>query len=330
MYNNIEKSFSKDRHVLGEEVPLTTPYTILIDISDTCNLKCNYCFRSDDRIKAEDYRHNTLMNWETFTRVIDQICEFPEQIKRIALSHNGEPLCNMLLPQMIKYIKSKGLVGKTDIHTNGLLLNKEYIDKICEAGLDRMVISLQGLDDESYFKTCGVHIDFERFYRNIQYLFKKKKKTEVHIKIVSEALNNENDFYEKFSPYADRVFVEHVVPLWNGKEQECGDFEKNKYGDYFEVQKCCPLLFYVINVLPDGTIYPCSHIRPPFKLNNVFDSSLIKEWNSKKRKDFLKDMLIYGRFGNPNCKGCYIPQNTVMTKEDSIDTYSKEILKRIK
>lgn len=329
MYANIEKSYSKDRHVLGKEIPLSTPYTILIDISDVCNLKCGYCFRSDESIIAEDYRHNRLMEWDTFTRVVDQMCEFPEQIKRIALSHNGEPLCNRLLPKMIRYIKNKGLIGRTDIHTNGLLLTQEYIDEICEAGLDRMVISLQGLNEESYFKTCGVAVNFEQFYDNIKCLYAKKKQTQIHIKVVSEAISDESVFYEMFSPYADRVFVEHVVPLWNGKAQEIDGVEENKYGDFYSVQKCCPLIFYTINVLPNGTIYPCSHIRPPFKLKNVHESSLLEEWNSEKRKQFLKKMLTEDRFFCESCKDCYIPQNTVMTENDSVDLFAEEILQRL-
>ena len=95
-------------------------------------------------------------------------------------------------------------------------------------------------------------------------------------------------------------------------------------------QRCCPLIFYTINVLPDGTIYPCSHIRPPFKLGNVKNSTLLEAWRSMKKKTFLKDMLENGRFNVEACKNCYIPQNTVMTPEDSIDAYAVEILERFK
>lgn len=43
----------------------------------------------------------------------------------------------------------------------------------------------------------------------------------------------------------------------------------------------------------------------------------------------MKDMLESGRFKMEACKNCYIPQNTVMTPEDSIDAYAEEILERI-
>ena len=89
------------------------------------------------------------------------------------------------------------------------------------------------------------------------------------------------------------------------------------------------MVFYTINVLPDGTIYPCSHIRPPFKLGNVKETTIYEAWNGAQKKTFMKDMLESGRFKMEACKNCYIPQNTVMTPEDSIDAYAEEILERI-
>lgn len=329
-YNNIIKSYSQDRKVLGEVLPLDTPYTVLIDISDTCNLRCKYCFRYDTSIVAEDYRKNCLMDWETFVEVVAQLKEFPSQIKRIALSHNGEPLCNRKLPEMVSYIKKAGLTGRTEIHTNGVLLDKQYIEELCEVGIDRVVISIQGLDEETYYKECGVRINFVRLYNNLKYFYQRKENTQIHIKIVDEAVGDKrNKFYELFSPIADRIFVESVVPLWTDSTMKVGEREKNKYGDTFKVQQCCPLIFYTINVLPDGTIYPCSHIRPPFKLGNVKETTLFEAWNSKKKKEFLKYMLEHGRFDVEACKNCYIPQNTVMTPQDSIDFYRSEILLRI-
>ena len=328
-YDNIIKSYSKDRHILGEELPLDTPYTILIHISDMCNLRCKYCFRYDESIKAEDYRKNRLMDWETFLRIVEQMKEFPGQFKRIALSHHGEPLCNRLLPQMASYVKSAGLTGKTDIHTNALLLDGQYVEELCEAELDRIVISIQGLNEKKYLEECGARIDFGRFYQTLEMLYRKKKKTQIHIKTVDEAVDGEKEeFYKLFSPIADRVFVESVVPLWTGADMKEDEFE-NKYGDVFQIQKCCPLVFYTINVLPDGTIYPCSHIRPPFRLGNVHDTTLAEAWNSEKKREFLKQMLLCGRFDAGECKNCYIPQNAVMTREDSIDGYAEQILGRM-
>ena len=52
----------------------------------------------------------------------------------------------------------------------------------------------------------------------------------------------------------------------------------------------------------------------------------------KEKSDIILKVLHdyeSGRFKMEACKNCYIPQNTVMTPEDSIDAYAEEILERI-
>lgn len=46
-------------------------------------------------------------------------------------------------------------------------------------------------------------------------------------------------------------------------------------------------MFYTINILPDGTVFPCANIEPPYILGNVKEGTLKEYWNSKKRKEFL-------------------------------------------
>lgn len=61
----------------------------------------------------------------------------------------------------------------------------------------------------------------------MKYFYQKKRDTQIHIKIVDEAVGDERDrFYEMFSPIADRVFVESVVPLWTDSDMKTGEVEK--------------------------------------------------------------------------------------------------------
>lgn len=334
MENKVKESFQEKRSVLGKVLPVDTPFTILIDTSDVCNFKCTYCFRAEGSDSAApDYRKNQLMSLETFERVVEQIKEFPQQIKRISLSHNGEALCNPNLPKMVSMLKGAGFIGCCEIHTNGALLTHEKSDALIKAGLNRMVISLQGLTAEKYKETCGVKINMEKFYDELEYLYTHKtSELQINIKIVDVALEQGEDalFIDKYSRVADRVFIEQVVPLWGIEisEKETGQWI-NKYGRASAWQECCPLAFYTINVLPSGKIYPCSHLTPPFDLGTVYSTTLYEAWNSPQRLDFLRCMLEQGRDVYKECSSCYIPQNTIMTEEDKIDGYRQEILKRM-
>ena len=328
--SKVKPSFNANRQTLGHIYPLDTPFTVFLDIADVCNFKCHYCFRSGQPAESNIYGKNELMSWETFTRAVDQLSEFPEQVKQISLSHNGESLCNKLLPKMLSYVHDAKLTGYTSIHTNASLLTRQLIDELAGSHLGRMVISLEGLTSEQYKKTCGIAVDFEKFVDNVTYLYKHKGSMTLNVKIIETALGNKTreEFFELFAPIADRVFVEQEVPLWS--ELNSGDADyPNKYGNKYKFQHVCPLVFNSLVVIASGDIYPCTHISPPLKGASVYKATLRNYWNSPERKNFLIEMLKNGRENISTCKQCYIPQNSIYTEEDIVDGFQDEILTRI-
>jgi radical SAM protein with 4Fe4S-binding SPASM domain len=329
----INPSFNKNRVVLGEQLPLDTPLSINISASERCNFKCNYCFRSTEPSNLWAYtRSGDLMTMDIFELIAKQLTGFPSQIKRIALSGHGEPLCNPLLPLMVKRLKELGLTAKIDIHTNASLLTPELSAELSESHVDKIIVSLQGLNAQAYKKICGVKIDFDKFYKNLKILYEQKtEKTTVHIKVVDTALSSiseEYEFHKLFSPIADHIFVEKVVPLWKALKFEQND-DSNKYGRSFGYINYCPLVFYTLMITPCGDIYPCLELPPPFSLGNVNKTTLIEAWRSPARVSFLKQHLQNGRSEHPVCEECFIPQNTIQVKEDIIDPYRDAILERM-
>lgn len=324
-------SFDTNRQVLGKIFPLDTPFTVIIDSSEVCPFKCSYCFRSDPDKSSWGYTvENNLMSWDTFCKVIEQIQEFPQDVKQISLSNQGEPLCNRKLPDMVRYIKQNHVGGRVSIHTNAALLDEKYAVDLAESKIDRVIVSLQGLTAEKYKEVCGFHIDYDVFYRNLKTLYEAKTDTQICIKIADTALEEgeEERFYELFEPIADRVFVEQIIPIWlNIEVKDNSKRMKNKYGDVFPIQECCPLIFHTVVVAPAGNVYPCTQIQTPYMLGNIYEKSLKELWDSPQRKELLRDQCR--GTAHPICKDCYISQNTVYTEEDMIDDYREEILGRL-
>lgn len=85
-------------------VPLNTPFSLEVDVSGLCNLRCNYCFRYN----SDHYRFPMeLMSMETFKRIILQAKNFREKLKKLKLSVFGELFLHSDLPEMIEYIKNR-------------------------------------------------------------------------------------------------------------------------------------------------------------------------------------------------------------------------------
>lgn len=330
-FKNIQPSFDTNRQVLGKIFPLNTPFTVIIDSSEACNFKCNYCFRSDTDKENWGYaKQQNLMQWDTFVKVVEQLKSFPQAIKEISLSNHGEPLSHKHLPEMVKHIKSQGITARVSIHTNASLLKGEMLDALAKSNIDRVVISLQGLTSEKYKQVCGFNIDFNFLVNCIEEFYKKKKDTLLCVKIADVALSQEEHdiFYQTFSDKCDRMYIEKIVPIWmNHMQIGQKPMAENKFGFKFEPQTCCPLIFHTIVVSPNGDVYPCTQLLTPHVLGNIHTTSLFDLWNSEKRTLLLKEQC--GKQQPTLCQNCYILQNSIFAKEDMIDDYREEILKRL-
>ena len=327
----IKPSFDTNRQVLGKILPLDTPFTVILDAAETCNFKCNYCFRADTDKSHWGYaKDNRLMPWDIFVEAVAQIKEFPQAVKQISLSNHGEPLLNRKVPDMVRYIKKQGILSRVSIHTNASLLDEKYVYDLADSNIDRIVISLQGLNEETYFDTCGVNINYNSFYENLRLLYKIKKDTQIHIKIANVAIKEteKDKFFEMYRTISDRVFVEQIVPIWKDvKIDSISSKVQNKYGSKFEKQQCCPLIFNTIVIIPNGDVYPCTQILTPYRLGNIKDASLLELWNCRTRKELL---LKQCKLENPDiCRECYILQNSIYAEEDMIDAYRENILERL-
>lgn len=327
----IKPSYDTNRQVLGKLFPLDTPFNVILDTSEVCNFKCSYCFRADqDKAHWGYAKDNQLMKWELFVNAVEQIKHFPQEVKQISLSNHGEPLANRKVPDMVRYIKNTGVSSRIAIHTNASFLDEEYVYDLADSNIDKIIVSLQGLNEVKYYETCGVKIDYKQFYENLCLLYSIKKNTQIHIKIANTALeeNEAEQFYEKYQCISDRVFIEQIVPIWKDvKIDGISDEVQNKYGRSFEKQQCCPLIFHTVVIAPNGDVYPCTQLLSPYKLGNINDVGIVELWNSSLRKELLYKQC---KIENPDlCKNCYILQNCIYTEEDMIDSYRGEILERL-
>ena len=330
----IQPSYDTNRQVLGKILPLDTPFTVILDTSEACNFKCKYCFRSHHDKRDWGYAASGgLMPWSIFEKAADQLLRFPQTVRQVSLSNHGEPLANRDICQMAKYLREKGFDGRISIHTNASLLDEEYAGEVGTCGMSRIIVSLQGLTGERYEKICGARIDENDFFENLSVMYaasrENKHKTEIHIKIANAALDGSEEqvFYERFEKIADRVFVEHIVPIWKNGNADGGEKAVNKYGASFPGQKCCRLIFDTLVVAPNGDVYPCTQLVGTPCIGNIQEIPLFEIWNNQKRIGLLEKILC---LDEPDmCKECYIKQNSVYTKEDMIDGFREEILRRL-
>jgi tungsten cofactor oxidoreducase radical SAM maturase len=84
---------------------------------------------------------------EVFHRIVEQIASLPE-LQRVVFSGFGEPLANPHILDMVRRVRERGLA--VTVGSNGLLLDGAMSRELIKLGVDRLVISLDGVRPETY------------------------------------------------------------------------------------------------------------------------------------------------------------------------------------
>lgn len=134
----------------------------LWDITGTCNLRCKHCYQFDryDYVKRGPYQHD-LSTTEAKT-VLARLVE-----AKITHIHflGGEPLLRSDMLEIIEDAKAHGIY--VSINTNGLPLTPRKVEQLRDAGVDQIMVSLDGATAATNDAIRG-HGTFKIAWRNIQ------------------------------------------------------------------------------------------------------------------------------------------------------------------
>lgn len=239
----------RDPLELKEALPLRTPYVIHIDPCDTCNFHCKFCPSGNlELMKKTNGRGHGPIDFNTYCGIIDSLKEFPDPVRVIRLYKEGEPLLHPRFAELVSYAKASPKVQRVDTTTNASLLTKDRSLAIIEAGLDRINISVEGINAEQYREFSGHKMRYEEFVDNIAFFYDNKKQCEMNIKINGDILtaDQEEEFYRTFGNITDGISVERTIGYWPKYKEMKVDYDESVTllgGASREVQ-VCPYVFY--------------------------------------------------------------------------------------
>jgi MoaA/NifB/PqqE/SkfB family radical SAM enzyme len=126
------------------EVVRNYPVAAFIEPNLFCNLHCPACPTGLNL----GLRPTVSINQELFKSTIDEIGDY---IFRLYMYNWGEPLLHKATPEMIRYAKAKdvNIILSTNL---SIKLTDDYIDRLVQSGLDTMLVSLDGVTQETYGK----------------------------------------------------------------------------------------------------------------------------------------------------------------------------------
>lgn len=168
MFGPSDDEYDRDS-VAHAETRLTR---LFVEPTILCNLSCldNVCASKSALVK---YRNRPYLPLTEFKAILDDV---GPQLNRIDLFNFGESFLNKDAAAMIEYVKERYPNIYLFASTNGNVLTKDVMRRLISAGMDALLFSVDGADQESYsrYRCKG---DFDKVYRNMAFICEEKEKT---------------------------------------------------------------------------------------------------------------------------------------------------------
>jgi uncharacterized Fe-S cluster-containing radical SAM superfamily enzyme len=120
-----------------------------------CNLNCPFC-SVDAGPKSTTRATSYEVEMEYLVDAVQEVARFKGEGVECHIDSPGEPLMYRKLPELIAALNDIDEVSVVSLQTNGTLLDREMIDALEKAGLDRINLSLHALDSSIAKMLAGV------------------------------------------------------------------------------------------------------------------------------------------------------------------------------
>ena len=136
-----------------------------ISVTDRCNFRCPYCMPR--AVFGTDYRflpRHELLSFEEITRLAGIFLGLG--VRKIRLT-GGEPLLRHDLPRLVAMLADLAGLEDLTMTTNGSLLAPQA-EELARAGLHRVTVSLDTLDDETFAAENNGRVPVARVLEGIE------------------------------------------------------------------------------------------------------------------------------------------------------------------
>ena len=124
-----------------------------VSVTDRCNFRCRYCMPRERFGKEHNFLPKSeILSYEEIQKFV-LACK-PLGLRKVRIT-GGEPLLRKDLPKLVRYISDLEL--EVALTTNGSFLKREAA-RLAEAGLDRVTISLDAVDQELHSRITDSNV----------------------------------------------------------------------------------------------------------------------------------------------------------------------------
>ena len=288
------------------------PCSLTLETSTACNLSCPECPTGT----AQLTRPIGVITERLYNSTVDQTEKY---LMNLNLYFQGEPFLNPKFCKLLSYAHEQNIY--TSCSTNGHFLTEPFAKRVIESGIDRLIISIDGTDQESYsrYRHGG---DFETVVNGVKNIVEAKKnlnasnplviiqflvfKTNEHLidemktlarKLGADVLELKTARFNKF---------EQGNPLMPVNENYCR-YKKQADGSYSlkkTLKNKCFRMWTSSVITWDGTVVPCCFDKDAENSLGTLTTKTFKEiWKSEKY-DTYRNQILNNRTQIEICRNC--------------------------
>lgn len=139
--------------------------TLRISLTDRCNFRCTYCMPADQFPgEAHFLPRAELLTFDEIIRLVTIFSRF--NVRKLRLT-GGEPLVRAHVEDLVYRLARIDTISDIAMTTNGYLLPQKA-QKLRDAGLDRLNISLDSLDADVFRRMNGGRAEVKDVLRGIE------------------------------------------------------------------------------------------------------------------------------------------------------------------
>lgn len=287
------------------------PVSFSIEPTTSCNLRCPQC---PSGLRAFT-RPTGMLQGDLYQKIVDDLAPTTPYL---TLYFQGEPYLNKEFLEMVKYAGSKRIYTATS--TNAHYLDSENARKTIESGLNRIIISIDGTQQESYahYRVGG---KLDKVLAGTKNLVAWKRKLNSNSTlIIWQFIVFKHNYHE--IPAIKNLAKEFGVDKLLIKTAQVYDYESGqdwipddpRYSRYVQyaagyaikntLPNQCWRLWSSCVVTWDGVVVPCCFDKDAdFKMGNLKKFDFRRIWRGPTYDQFRKSILK-GRKEIEICKNC--------------------------
>ena len=293
-----------------------SPLFVSVEPAAVCQLRCPECpvGRGENQKSKIKNQKSPMMPRSVWERTLNEV---KQQAWVIQFYFQGEPLLNKELPLMIREAHDAGLY--TIVSTNAQAMTPDMAHALVTAGLDRIIISMDGLTDESY-NAYRIGASLEKTKAALRYLHESKiknQKSKILIELqVLRLKSNEHEWSEFKRQYkalgADTLTFKtaQLYDYENGHSLMPTDPKYSRYiqgqdGKYHRrpLRKGCFRVWSGVVITTNGEVLPCCYDKAhTYPYGNILSAPLRELFCSDKANAFRQAAM---RETPHICQECY-------------------------